>query len=96
MPSVWMNSFEWDGLSEILARPAAELAERLRRKQGPCFKSRSSLPQDEVELGDSSPNTTRQRQSRRAGRGFGVRELARLLAEDDRAPAGALTHQIQP
>ena len=46
MPSVWMNLFEWDGLSEILARPAAELAERLRRKQGPGFKSRSSLPQD--------------------------------------------------
>jgi hypothetical protein len=46
MPSVWMMSFDWNGLNEVLAPPAAELAGRLARLE----EDESGLPQDESEL----------------------------------------------
>jgi hypothetical protein len=54
MANVWMMSFDWDGLSAVLARPAAELAGRLarRRRRGevPYSTQSSALPLAESDL----------------------------------------------
>jgi hypothetical protein len=54
MANVWMMSFDWDGLNEILARPATELARRLarglRHKEVPHSTGAPALPRTEAEL----------------------------------------------
>lgn len=54
MAKVWMMSFDWDGLNDLLARPATELAgrlaRRLRLKDVPYSTRAAALPQAESEL----------------------------------------------
>jgi hypothetical protein len=54
MANVWMMSFDWDGLNELLASPATDLAERLalrlRKKEVPHSTGSSALPRTEAEL----------------------------------------------